>query len=338
MPTWNDLLKPRPEEIWRELRQMRHRPPGRASSGDRRATFTSSLEQAEQMFRAAATVGYATRPLLLFYGISQAGRAVAAAAVKASQNDYALRSHGIATTDMTAADLTQVVETAKGNGAFGQVAEILGSSSLPGPTALGDIWATIPEATEHPLASTSYPILTLEALDLDPYVISSRPRGIVRGIPAGTVTEDDPEGSLRAFLSRYPSMGDYELVPLLDGRPNIQADEEGRTWAMVTWAASDGSLTTRRERYVLVTQPVYGAGHHPLIFPCVGGNQTVLHPLLAWWAILHALSNLARYQPVRWSEHIAVDTSKVAVAIEVLLDEAVTVVPDLIRHAIREVV
>ncbi|MFF2564855.1 YaaC family protein [Kitasatospora sp. NPDC058060] len=68
-----------------------------------------------------------------------------------------------------------------------------------------------------------------------------------------------------------------------------------------------------------------------------GTGSGALHPLLAWWTVLHALSNLARYQPVRWSEHIAVDTSKVAVAIEVLLDEAVTVVPDLIRHAIREV-
>ncbi|MFF2954095.1 YaaC family protein [Kitasatospora sp. NPDC057965] len=338
MPTWNDVLRPRPEEIWRELRQMRHRPPGRASSGDRRATFTSSLEQAEQMFRAAATVGYATRPLLLFYGISQAGRAVAAAAVKAGPNDYMLGTHGIATTDMTAANLTQVIERAKGSGAFGQVAEILGSPSLPEPTPLGDIWATIPEAIEHPLASIAYPILTLDPLDLDPYVISNRPRGIVRGIPAGTVTEEDPEGSLRAFLSCYPGIGEYELVPLPDGRPNIQTDNDGRAWAMVVWEESDSSVIARRERYISVTQPVYGAGHRPLIFPCVGGNQAVLHPLLAWWAVLHALSNLARYQPVRWSEHIAVDTSKVAVAIEVLLDEAVTVVPDLIWHAIREVV
>ncbi|MGH3799867.1 MAG: YaaC family protein [Pseudonocardiaceae bacterium] len=41
-------------------------------------TFRSALEQAEQQFRAAASVDYDSRALNLYYGVSQAGRAVAA--------------------------------------------------------------------------------------------------------------------------------------------------------------------------------------------------------------------------------------------------------------------
>lgn len=53
----------------------------------RRRTYVMALEQAEQMFHAAHSVGPATSPLLLFYGLSQAGRAVAAAAKPVTRPD-----------------------------------------------------------------------------------------------------------------------------------------------------------------------------------------------------------------------------------------------------------
>ena len=54
-----------------------------------------ALEQAEQMFHAAATVGVATRPLQVFYGLSQAGRAIAAAASGLTGDGWELAGHGI---------------------------------------------------------------------------------------------------------------------------------------------------------------------------------------------------------------------------------------------------
>ena len=39
----------------------------------------------------------------------------------------------------------------------------------------------------------------------------------------------------------------------------------------------------------------------------IGGDQQALHPLLAWWAILFALSMLARYQPDTWTDYLDVD-------------------------------
>lgn len=39
----------------------------------------AALEQSEQLLRGAADLGFASRPLNLFYGLSQAGRAISAA-------------------------------------------------------------------------------------------------------------------------------------------------------------------------------------------------------------------------------------------------------------------
>ncbi|MGW9316795.1 YaaC family protein [Streptomyces albidoflavus] len=70
-----------PPEAWERLRASRSSRPGRASGGARAKTYATALEQAQQMFRAAEGVGPQTRPLLVFYGLSQAGRAIAATAV-----------------------------------------------------------------------------------------------------------------------------------------------------------------------------------------------------------------------------------------------------------------
>jgi nitroreductase len=60
----------------RSLRALRHNPPGYAKQGARRTTFQSALEQCEQFLDAASATGYATRPVQLFYALSQAGRAI----------------------------------------------------------------------------------------------------------------------------------------------------------------------------------------------------------------------------------------------------------------------
>ncbi|MFF2570984.1 YaaC family protein [Streptomyces sp. NPDC058084] len=84
-----------PLKAWETLRASRSDRPGRAGSGARAKTYATALEQAQQMFRAAEGVGPQTRPLLVFYGLSQAGRAIAAAAVGLKGEDWNLVSHGI---------------------------------------------------------------------------------------------------------------------------------------------------------------------------------------------------------------------------------------------------
>ena len=82
------------DEAWEWLRASRWNPPGKAETGSRRKTYAAALEQTEQMFRAAAVVGPATRPLQVFYGLSQAGRAIAAAAVSLKGEDWRLVTPG----------------------------------------------------------------------------------------------------------------------------------------------------------------------------------------------------------------------------------------------------
>ncbi len=53
--------------------------------------------------------------------------------------------------------------------------------------------------------------------------------------------------------------------------------------------------------------------------------------------MLYTLSVLARYQPAEWSNHIDVDASTNAVAIERLLGRAMEELPRLIGFAINQV-
>ena len=63
------------EEAWARIRMTRATPPAAATFDDNRLdTYVTALEQAQQMFAAAIASGVTARPLLIFYGLSQAGR------------------------------------------------------------------------------------------------------------------------------------------------------------------------------------------------------------------------------------------------------------------------
>ena len=72
--TFWDLSLYTRSESWRRVRSLRAQPPIGVLD-DRRLIFAAALEQAEQQFLAAAAIGVQSRPLNLFYGLSQAGRA-----------------------------------------------------------------------------------------------------------------------------------------------------------------------------------------------------------------------------------------------------------------------
>src|SRR5258708_37942972 len=81
---------------WTTLRATRwERPSAARSTKERARTYVVALEQAEQMFRAAASVGQATRPVLAYYGLNQAGRALSAAAPAVDGDEGLLSGPGI---------------------------------------------------------------------------------------------------------------------------------------------------------------------------------------------------------------------------------------------------
>jgi hypothetical protein len=90
------------EDVWAKLRATRSAPPTPAAcDGERRQTYVFSLEQAEQLFHAATAVGTAVRPVPVFYALSQAGRAIAAASSKLDIGDrWRLQGHGIHAVDL----------------------------------------------------------------------------------------------------------------------------------------------------------------------------------------------------------------------------------------------
>ena len=132
------------------VRALRANPPALVcTNGKRRKVFGAALEQFEQLLRAAGNIGTATAPLPLFYALSQAGRAIAAARLQDSVRwDYA--GHGIKGPSGYASPIgdSLLTPTSGNRSAFAVVSEATGS---PGhadePLALGELWASLPETT-----------------------------------------------------------------------------------------------------------------------------------------------------------------------------------------------
>lgn len=348
-PTYQDRTYPPTEAVWRALRELRAAPPGRATRGARKEVFNAALEQAEQLFTSAAGAGPASRPLLLFYGLSQAGRAINACASNVTHDSFPLTGHGIVIADnsMTRTDLGLVTVkdklSSKGKDSFVQVATALGSRSLPESTRLADLWSTIEEAERWPLATPAKSLL-----HLDWHLPNHRPgnttlQAIVSGMPGSLAEISDPqrrEIEVRTWLSNYPALGNYTFLrpgAIPDTGPESRNEREGTIGCWLTWALEEHDDAAREQTHRIT--PWNGrhlANNSRVLHAQLGSDHRQLHPLLSWWAVLFAMSMLARYQPDRWTTYINVNTSKDAVAVEFLLDTALKAVPELILASIDE--
>ncbi|MFD5271521.1 YaaC family protein [Streptomyces sp. NPDC058335] len=98
-----------------------------------------------------------------------------------------------------------------------------------------------------------------------------------------------------------------------------------------------GESATGTEHLELVRAIGRGYPGGQYFLPVLTGMSRELHPLMAWWAVLYALSMLARYEPATWGKLISVDDSQHAVRIERLLECAIKHLPTLIADTIIEV-
>ncbi|MGW3147259.1 YaaC family protein [Streptomyces sp. NPDC001177] len=360
-PTYRDQSYPPTAAVWRALRELRATPPGYASSGPRRKLFSAALEQSEQLFTAAASVGPASRPLVLFYGLSQAGRAIAACA-PVPKDKCRLNGHGISATNMDQPDLGSVIIKDKGTAgaqSFTQVAAMLGSRSLPEDTRLADVWAAILEVSLWPLQSPSRPQLSISRATRQ--VTPNKLEATVSGLPAELQQHKDPgdrEQAVRTWLADYPALKGYRFCSrgaIPESGPESWDERQGTIGCQLTWQIQNAetyelslqwghewedygeSSAKRRFEEIAPWKGRSSTDSARVIHAQFGGDERQLHPLLAWWAVLFALSMLARYQSGQWTEQIDVDLNKDAVAIEYLLDSALAAVPELILAAIDEV-
>lgn len=335
------------ESVWRDVRALRHAPPGLAGQPGRREVFTAALEQAEQLLRGAAGLGHATRPLDLFYGLSQAGRALTAALVR--EGDWRLSGHGITPDGPLDVRLDQlrVREPKGGKGkpsrgpSFTTVARALGSPALPAPATLGALWAAVPESSHVPPlpgAEDEARALALEPVPVDEQLGPGTVTGAANAWAYGWspyVGSPQPEEERRQLVrrlldERYPSLAGAAFPEQAPLRVTV---EDGVVSVLLVWElpapAGDDSV---RNDFVASLGGYYRG--QLVLPPTQQGQDRPQHPLVTWWALLWALSMLARYEPDAWARHLDVDRSPYAVPLESLLDVALVAVPEALRDAL----
>jgi hypothetical protein len=326
------------EEAWARIRMTRATPPAAATfDDDRLDTYVTALEQAQQMFAAAIASGVAVRPLLIFYGLSQAGRAVAAASPRLHGAEYRLEGDGIKATKLNGDIAAIAVYRPRGSqeGSFVRLSQVLDSPAWNGahPVELGELWRSLPEGNEWPLdqtfrlpplpVRTDHPAMS-DGLFHGNTIYLDRVPGRFLPLAPMTTAPDLP-----AFLACYPALQGYtEAYPTQIQVPDFSSI----VWLDYPSASHDlGTLTAEAN----ARSVPYPDGQR-YAFPAVGSNDKALHPLMAWWAVLYTLSMLARYQPQAWARYIALRNTT-AVPIEQLLGAALKVVPALLLQTIQDV-
>jgi hypothetical protein len=320
------------KEQWRGVRGQRADPPGVAGADeDRRQVFQSALAQAEELWDAAAVAGAASRPLPLFYCVSQAGRALCAAWTTA--DEWRPRNHGLRRreSDATAPE-TRALEyaaevTSHPRGIFKMVAEATASSTFEGFATVADLWASLPGwPTPNNLFGEDRPrCLTLQPVSLpgdtrSPFERITRPTHAAIRFKKADVDE---------LPALYPTMAGIQQ----DGARTTTGYGSGE--ALYKFVGDDGRL-----------RPLYDVGDRVPGSPIITGDRIVrprvgdaaIGPpsaFLTLWAFLFCLSELARYYPDIWVRALDPDRSPAAVTLEHGLDLALEQAPSLISGALR---
>lgn len=330
---------------WATLRATRWKPPGAAGSTPARAlTYVFALEQAEQMFKAAASVGQATRPLLAYYGLNQAGRAIVAAATSVHGDDWRLSGHGITARNLdgTLPEIAIRSEAAGSTGSFVRLSEVLDSPLWNEPVPLRRFWDAIPGNRDNSLVeddSRRTPLyVDHTGIYGEPHPLATVP---VCYFPPSVISAEDGREALDNYLAVFPTAQGYHSY-VRTGRgpdfpPAFSRHNDGWGELQMNWmVAPDESSRAAAERQEFIASITRRYDSSRYFFPAVGAATRDIHPLMAWWAVLHTLSMLARYQPAEWSGHIDVDASSHAVALELFLSESLRVLPVLIAEAIEQ--
>ena len=307
-------------------------------------TYVFALEQAEQMFAASRNVGQATRPVLVYYGLNQAGRAVAAAAAGRNDDMWRLSGHGIHAKNLTGPleDIAVHADHPGGAGSFVRLSEILDSPLWPGAIKLRTFWDSIPEARALPLVdnrSRRTPLyVDLESMHGEAHPLATAP---VVDFPPWVLDSADRRKALDEYLVAFPGAANFHSYVReghgSDYQPQLSRHWDGFGELRVNWmvAAGESCTPAAQEAFLRSITTKYNGSQY--FFPTVTGSDQGMHPLMAWWVVLYSLSMLARYQPAEWSAQIDVDHSRHAVALETLLKDAMVIVPLLVAETTEQV-
>jgi hypothetical protein len=313
-----------PEEDLARVRALRAYPPGFAARGKRRRVFGSALEQFEQLLAASHHVGPATAPITLFYSLSQAGRAIAAAHISDTRR-WELRGHGleVKVKEQTLGETVIEPKAQAGRDSFSVVATAVGSARITSSTTLSAAWAAVPGVWITPgLGQGEAPALLVE-----PEASGMEWVGRIWGDFADALPHGEQASTLlRERLARYPGAEGVDVIRVVP-RGEMRRDEPG---AFVSWRDPEGSARPLEE-----VAPPFIPGGANYVTPGLGANSDPISPLMAWWLVLFVLSSVARYEPALWARALDPDSSPTAVAIERALALWREIGPAAVLFAIR---
>ncbi|MDQ0736840.1 YaaC family protein [Arthrobacter agilis] len=304
------------KESWRRIRALRSRPPTWMPES-RKQLFVSALEQAEQQFKAAEHIGYESRSLNLYYGLSQAGRAISAALTPTDKTTSPeVRGHGLKLLqlDSLKADALFSCEV-RGDGgtdsSFGRLAWLLNSDPLKTPVSLAAIWNMVLEVSlDFPQPNYPLPLFVNRVYD------GSLPGQYSRRHFSIPLSEQDAEKNGAAIKRQYPDLEPALLLTTTGNGEHI--DNEGVRLDLAKFELENFELHLR------------GYRRSTVLMPSVVPGQKSLDPILSWWVLLYGLSMITRYKPVVWTQAVDVNQSHHAVPLETVLSKASDALPDQI--------
>jgi hypothetical protein len=265
--------------------------------------------------------------LLLFYALSQGGRAIAAARVV---NGWQIHGHGMGVeTDQ----VLKTILTPVAKGAVPTVAAATGCPGFAGPLELGQLLVTLPEIAElvgeH---VTAAPAIALHrdstAAPSQAYMQLSPPIGcsaIYYG-PEGALPPADQKRELEERLAPYRRARGWQIH-------STWGTSGGLRGIGLSWPLSDDEGRGGYRDLRSVSTPYLDRFY---LRPGLGVDGGEISLLMTWWAALLGLSSLARYEPALWRAGLDADSSKIAAMLEAVLDAGQARVPELIAHALRE--
>ncbi len=283
---------------------MRATPPSHMPNS-RRELFSSALEQAEQQFRAAESIGIESRPLNIYYGLAQAGRAIAAAhtpdgtGVSPEVLGHGLSVPGLSTSKPSDDILClRVRGDGRTDSSFGRMASLLDSNPLTQGVDLAAVAAMLLELSlDEPVPGRLHPKFLENYRDSEDHF----------ELP---VPDDDAEA--RRLKIDYPQIRSAELLDEVRG---FTEGEDGKRIAIRKF---------HLPRFRQIVSTYRGS---PAAMPACGNEGMPVDPILAWWLMVYTLSMAARYRPVLWTRAVDVDQSVRAVWLEQLLEKSLDAIP-----------
>lgn len=294
------------------------------------------MKQAQQFFTTSESAGYEIKPILLYYGLNQAVRALAAMGIKQKQG-WEFSSHGLTCKNIDQnPGLAGLEVVDSGQGAFQALGDLVGSPTLPERVEFGDIWCSLPQGTHVPLVGSEdrWSAVHLHVTDAQSTDDTVAWSGRLSNLPKclGGVSKKEVELLLREH---------YAVVGRLGFGLSNPDSVHGTSWdgisrrPIVKIIRADNRLPQRSFERALGVHAALGyetGGREGFWYiPCLRGNEQALHTLMTWFAVLHTLSLLARYKPASWTTMLDIDKSPDAPGIEYVLDEAHSACITLIR-------